>query len=159
MSLSGSAGFSQSGREPSKPIRPYSVTSAQKLDEIEKKLSSGNNVEDLVGGAGMELRVAVQHEANKPAGAAEVHDKSDDVYYVLEGTATLTLGGRLEGAKETESGEWRAIGIVGGQNFEIKKGDLVIVPRGTPHQRSTVGKTFSMILIKVFADPLSPPVK
>jgi len=36
----------------------------------------------------------------------------------------------------------------------VKKGDLIIVPRGTPHQRSTVGKDFSMILIKIFASPV-----
>ena len=28
--------------------------------------------------------------------------------------------------------------------------DLVVVPRGTPHQRTVTGKGFSMILIKVF---------
>jgi len=32
----------------------------------------------------------------------------------------------------------------------IKKGDLVFVPRGTPHQRTVTGKGFSMILIKIF---------
>jgi mannose-6-phosphate isomerase-like protein (cupin superfamily) len=35
----------------------------------------------------------------------------------------------------------------------VKKGDLIIVPRGTPHQRSTVGQDFSMILIKVYLEP------
>ena len=58
---------------------------------------------------------------------------------------------------EVEAGEWRSPRIVGGQTFEIKKGDLVVVPRGTPHQRSTAGKDFTMILIKVFAAPLPPP--
>lgn len=44
--------------------------------------------------------------------------------------------------------------ILGGQTFEITKGDLIIVPRGTPHQRINVaGKEFSMILIKIFAEP------
>jgi quercetin dioxygenase-like cupin family protein len=37
------------------------------------------------------------------------------------------------------------------------QGDLVVVPRGTPHMRSTVGKDFAMILIKVFAEPLPKP--
>jgi mannose-6-phosphate isomerase-like protein (cupin superfamily) len=49
-------------------------------------------VQELIGGEGMQLRVAVQHDKDKPPAAAELHDNSDDVYYVLDGTATLTLG-------------------------------------------------------------------
>ena len=109
-------------------------------------------MEELIGGEGMELRVAVQHEKNTAAPNGEVHDASDDVYYVLDGTATLTLGGALDSPKEVEPGEWRGP-ISGGQKVDIHKGDLIIVPRGTPHQRSTTGQDFTMILIKVFAEP------
>jgi mannose-6-phosphate isomerase-like protein (cupin superfamily) len=145
------------GRAPRSPIRPFVVLQAQSLGEVERKLHPENGTEELIGGEGMELRVAVQHERDKAAAAGEIHDASDDVYYVLEGTATLTLGGKLETPREVEPGEWRGPRISGGQNFEVKKGDLIIVPRGTPHMRSTVGKDFSMILIKVFADPLPRP--
>lgn len=146
-------------RGPSSPIRPFVVTTAQSVDEAVHKLHPQNKVEELIGGEGMELRVAIQHEADKAAAAAEIHDASDDVYYVLEGTATLTLGGRLESPKEVEPGEWRGPRIEGGQSFEVKKGDLIIVPRGTPHMRSTVGKDFAMILIKIFDKPLPAPKK
>lgn len=145
------------GRAPSSPIRPFVVLTAQSVDEAVRKLHPENKVEDLIGGEGMELRVAVQHEADKAAASAEIHDASDDVYYVLEGTATLTLGGKLEAPKEVEPGEWRGPRIEGGQNIDVKKGDLVVVPRGTPHMRSTVGKDFAMILIKVFDKPLPAP--
>ncbi|HEX8146471.1 MAG TPA: hypothetical protein VF591_04630 [Pyrinomonadaceae bacterium] len=145
------------GRAPGSPIRPFVVLTAQSVDDAVRKLHPENKVEDLIGGEGMELRVAVQHEAGKAAASAEIHDASDDVYYVLEGSATLTLGGRLESPKEAEPGEWRGPRIEGGQNFDVKKGDLIIVPRGTPHMRSTVGKDFAMILIKVFDRPLPAP--
>ena len=144
---------------PSSPIRPFVVTKAQTLDEAVRRLHPQNKVEELIGGEGMELRVAVQHEADRAAAAAEIHDASDDVYYVLEGSAVLTLGGRLEAPREVEPGEWRGPRIEGGQNFEVKKGDLVVVPRGTPHMRSTAGKDFAMILIKVFDKPLPAPKK
>lgn len=144
-------------REPSKAIRSVVVLSAQSLDDLKQKLQPDNKVEDLIGGAGMELRVAVQHEKNRSGAAAELHDASDDVYYVLEGSATLVLGGRLDAPKEAEPGEWRSARIIDGRTIEINKGDLVVVPRGTPHQRSTIGKDFTMILIKVYAEPLKPP--
>ena len=145
-------------RAPSSPIRPYVVLTAQSVADVERKLHPETNKgHELIGGEGMELRVAVQHENNLAPPAAEIHDASDDVYYVLEGTATLTLGGKLESPKEVEPGEWRGPRIEGGQNFDVKKGDLIIVPRGTPHMRSTVGKDFAMILIKVFDKPLPAP--
>ncbi|HEX6184882.1 MAG TPA: hypothetical protein VFZ44_13435 [Pyrinomonadaceae bacterium] len=143
---------------PSSPIRPFVVMTAQTLADVERKLHPETNKgQELIGGEGMELRVAIQHENNLAAASAEIHDASDDVYYVLEGTATLTLGGRLAAPKEIEPGEWRGPRIEGGQNFDVKKGDLVIVPRGTPHMRSTTGKDFAMILIKVFDKPLPAP--
>src|SRR5215218_985553 len=144
-------------RAPSSPVRPFVVMTAQSVADVERKLHPENKAEELIGGEGMELRVAIQHESGRAAAAAEIHDASDDVYYVLEGSATLTLGGKLEAPKEVEPGEWRGPRIEGGQNFDVKKGDLVIVPRGTPHMRSTVGKDFAMILIKVFDKPLPKP--
>ena len=152
-----SVGTASAQRAPSNPTRPVVVLSAQSLSDLERKLRPDNKVEELFGGEGMQLRVAVQHEKNKPAPAGEVHDASDDVYYVLEGAATLTLGGKLEAPSEVEPGEWRAPRIVGGQTVEITKGDLIVVPRGTPHTRSTVGKDFSMLLIKIFAAPMKAP--
>ncbi len=148
--------FSQT-RQPSTPIRPFTVKTKQSVADLEKSLSGENKAEDLIGGEGMQLRVAVQHDERKDSADAELHDASDDVYYVLEGSAQLTLGGKLENPREASLGEWKSAKIIGGQTFTIKKGDLIIVPRGTPHQRiNSKGKTFSLILIKIFAHPLPP---
>jgi mannose-6-phosphate isomerase-like protein (cupin superfamily) len=143
-------------RKPSEGTRPVVVMSAQSLNDLKQKLKPGNKTEELIDSAGMELRVAVQHENNRTGAAAELHDASDDVYYVLEGGATLVLGGKLDAPKEVEPGEWRSPRIIDGKTFEITKGDLVVVPRGTPHQRSTANKDFTMILIKIYEDPLKP---
>lgn len=143
-------------RKPSEATRPVVVMSAQSVDDLKQKLKPGNKVEDLIDSAGMQLRVAVQHENNRTDLAAELHDASDDVYYVLEGGATLILGGKLDAPKEIEPGEWRSPRIIDGKSIEITKGDLVVVPRGTPHQRSTAKKDFTMILIKIYQEPLKP---
>jgi mannose-6-phosphate isomerase-like protein (cupin superfamily) len=143
-------------RKPSEATRPVVVMSAQSLNDLKEKLKPGNKTEELIDSAGMELRVAVQHENNKTGAAAELHDASDDVYFVLEGSATLVLGGKLDAPREVEPGEWRSAKIIDGKTFEITKGDLGVVPRGTPHQRSTANKDFTMILIKIYEDPLKP---
>ena len=147
------AGTVSAQRKPSEATRPVVVLSSQSLDDLKQKLAPGKT-EELIDSAGMQLRVAVQHEKNKTGAPAELHDASDDVYYVMDGSATLVLGGKLDAPKETEPGEWRSQRIIDGKTYEITKGDLVIVPRGTPHQRSTANKDFTMILIKIYAEPL-----
>ena len=142
-------------RAPSEPAKPYIVKTRQEVSALEKTLHVDNKYEDLTGGPGTQLRVAVQHDKWRENTDAEVHDASDDVYYVLEGTARLTLGGKLDTPREISPGEWRSKTIAGGKTFEIKQGDLIVVPRGTPHQRNSIkGKTFSMVLVKIFAEPL-----
>jgi mannose-6-phosphate isomerase-like protein (cupin superfamily) len=152
-------------RQPSTAIKPYVVKTKQSVADLEKKLAADRTdvdsknatvtkVEDVIGGAGMETRVAVQHDTRRSGDLVELHDKSDDVYYVLKGQATLELGGTLIDPKEAAPGEWRAKTVTGAQSVVIKEGDLVMVPRGTPHRRTVTGKGFSMILIKIFEDPL-----
>jgi mannose-6-phosphate isomerase-like protein (cupin superfamily) len=141
-------------RKPSEPAKPFVVMSAQSLDDLQKTLQADTKTSELIDSGGMQLRVAVQHEKNRVGAAAELHDASDDVYYVLDGSATLTLGGKLDSPKETDPGEWRSPRIIDGKTIEIKKGDVIIVPRGTPHQRSTENKDFTMLLIKIYAEPL-----
>ncbi len=141
-------------RQPSEPIRPYVVKTNQDVADLEKSLHGENKVAELIG-EGMQTRVAIQHDEKKDTAGAELHDASDDVYYVLDGSAELTLGGKLENPKEATSGEWKSDKIIGGKTFTIKKGDLIVVPRGTPHQRvNTKGRTFSLILIKIYQNPL-----
>lgn len=151
-------------RAPSTPNRPYVVKSKVEVDAIQKSLKSidvdvptkdvVSKTEDVMPAEGLQMRVAIQYDAKKNAAQAEVHDASDDVYYVLEGSAELTLGGTLENPKEASPGEWKSDKIIGGKTFTIKKGDLIVVPRGTPHQRvNSKGKKFTLILIKIWKDP------
>ena len=146
-------------RKPSTATRPFVVKTQQQVTDIQKALEqkSGNTNDDIVAAAGIQMRVAVFHDEKRVDDNVELHDTSDDIYYVLDGTATLMLGGTLDSPKEISPGEWRAKTATGGQKFVIQKGDLVVVPRGTPHQRTVTGKGFSMILIKVFA--AEQPVK
>lgn len=146
-------------RKPSTATMPFVVKTNQQIEEIESALQkqSGNKVEDIVPQAGTQTRVAIFHDEKRVDDLVELHDGSDDFYYVLDGTATLVLGGTLDDPKEVSPGEWKAKTATGGTKVEIKKGDLIFVPRGTPHQRTVTGKGFSMILVKIFAE--RQPVK
>jgi mannose-6-phosphate isomerase-like protein (cupin superfamily) len=153
--LSGLTIFSSAQtRVPSSPAKPFVLKTKQEVTDIYRELEKqdGNKNFDIVPAPGTQMRVAVFHDEKRENDNFEVHDTSDDIYYVLEGIATLALGGTLSDAKEISSGEWRSKAATGGQAVKIQKGDLVVVPRGTVHQRTVTGKGFSMILIKVFAE-------
>ena len=141
-------------RKPSVSSQPFIVKTKQQINEVEKALEkqTGNKAQDILAPAGLQTRIAVFHDEKRVDDMIELHDGSDDYYYVLGGTATLMLGGTLDDPKEISPGEWRSKTATGGQKITIKTGDLVFVPRGTPHQRTVTGKGFSMILVKIFAD-------
>ncbi|MFN0179238.1 MAG: bifunctional GlcG/HbpS family heme-binding protein/cupin domain-containing protein [Gemmatimonadales bacterium] len=69
---------------------------------------------------------------DKP-GVVEVHSTDTDVFYVLSGSATLVTGGTMTGGKEIGPNEWRGEGIEGGETRKVAKGDVVVIPAGTPH--------------------------
>ena len=141
-------------RLPSSSSKPFVVKTKQQVADIYRELEKqgGNKNLDIVPAPGTQMRVAIFHDEKRENDNFEVHDSSDDIYYVLDGTATLALGGTLTGATEVSPGEWRSKTASAGQQVRISKGDLIVVPRGTVHQRTVTGKGFSMILIKVFAE-------
>lgn len=140
-------------RRPSTAARPFVIKTKQEVADIKKALEKkpGNTNEDIVPAPGTQTRVAIFHDEKRENDLNEVHDAADDIYYVTGGTATLLLGGSLVAPNEISPGEWRSKTTVGGQKINIKKGDLIFVPRGTPHQRTVTEKGFSMILIKIFS--------
>ena len=145
-------------RKPIEPSKPFVVKTGRQVSDIyrEAEKQEGNKQIDVVPPAGTQMRVAVFHDEKRENDLFEVHDASDDIYYVLEGEATLMLGGSLTEPNEISPGEWRSKAATDGQRIAIRKGDLIIVPRGTVHQRTVTGKGFSMILIKVFAETQKP---
>ena len=149
-----SVAVSAQTRQPSQASRPFVIKTKQQVGDITKALVAkpGNTNEDIVAAAGMQTRIAIFHDEKRENDLNELHDGSDDIYYVTNGTATLILGGTLVDPNEISPGEWRARTATGGETVTIKKGDLVFVPRGTRHQRTVTDKKFTMILIKVFAD-------
>src|ERR1043165_7802378 len=66
--------------------------------------------------ANLEYRVGPQ--------TASIHEKAAEFFYVVEGSGTLTTGGKLN--KETR-------GIDGGTTQQVSKGDFFAVPENTPH--------------------------
>jgi glc operon protein GlcG len=83
------------------------------------------------------------------AGQVEVHDKETDVIYVVEGEATFVTGGTPVGMKVTRPGQSLGTDIKNGETHHLTKGDVIVVPAGTPHWFKEVPKTVSYYVVKV----------
>ena len=91
----------------------------------------------------------VQGSHRDKAGNVEVHDKETDVIYVVDGTATFVTGGTMIGGKDTRPGQHIGTDIKGGETHQLAKGDVVVVPAGTPHWFKVVPGQVSYFVVKV----------
>jgi glc operon protein GlcG len=90
------------------------------------------------------------HASRRDApGAAEVHLGETDIIYVQDGSATFVTGGTVVDETEPQRGEIRGTSIRDGQTRELRKGDVIVVPRGTPHWFKQVAAPFTYYVVKV----------
>ena len=71
---------------------------------------------------------------------AIIHPFSTEVYQIIEGSGTLVTGGRLSPAPfETVTPDViRTTSIIGGESRKVGKGDVLVLPPGTPHWFSQI---------------------
>lgn len=82
-------------------------------------------------------------------GQAEVHQLDTDIIHVLSGSATFVTGGTMSDAKATAPDEVRGSGVAGGETRTIKPGDVLVVPKGTPHWFKDVKGPLTYYVVKV----------
>jgi len=83
-------------------------------------------------------------------GQSEVHMKYADVLVILKGAGEIVTGGSMVGEKPTAEGEERGSGISGGSSSPLRRGDIVHIPAGTPHQiKLRAGGNITYFVIKV----------
>ncbi len=83
------------------------------------------------------------------AGKSEVHTDETDILYVLSGSATFVTGGTVVDPVTVEPGEIRGSAIKGGERRQLAAGDVVIVPKGTPHWFQSVPGPIDYYAVKV----------
>ena len=81
----------------------------------------------------LEYRAAVANAA--------VHETEAELFYVIDGSATLVTGGKLTNENRTNAANLSGSGIEGGVTRRVAKGDFIMVPEGTPHWFSAIDGT------------------
>lgn len=94
-----------------------------------------------------ELFMLAHREAD---GVAELHETQADVFFMQAGSATLLVGGTLEGADTVAPHEKRNGTIKGAARIKLSQGDVVRIPANTPHQLVLEGaKEVTYFVMKV----------
>ena len=90
------------------------------------------------------------HASRRDAeGQVEVHVKDADIIYMLDGTTTFVTGGEMIGGRTTAPDEIRGTSVRGGETRTLTRGDVIIVPKGTPHWFKDVSGPVLYYVVKV----------
>ena len=114
-------------------------------------------------GIGMVHRGRLEKPA--PDSVAE-HDQISEVYHVISGAATLVLGPDIVGRQRRPSTmrtvrEFNGPGNNGsdvkdGIAYEIKAGDVVVIPAGTGHWFTKIDDHIDYLMIRIDPDKVTP---
>ena len=81
---------------------------------------------------------------------AIIHPLSIEVYQVVEGSATLVTGGTLVLPLVDSAPDLvRSLSIKDGESRRVAKGDVVVIPPGTPHWFSQIDGTITYLEARV----------
>lgn len=88
-------------------------------------------------------------EYRASVGPASVHEKEAEMFYVIDGSATLVTGGKLVNEKRTNAANLTGTAIEGGMSRQVAKGDFIIVPENTPHWFSAINGAVVLMTLHV----------
>ena len=111
------------------------------------RLRRGNK--NLVDPTKIPLAVVITTETAKNAAEFEWHEGRDHLVQMIDGTTLYEVGGTPKNGRNTKPGEWLAPESEGARKVVLKKGDMLLIPRNTPHKRSTAG-TMTLMLISSY---------
>jgi mannose-6-phosphate isomerase-like protein (cupin superfamily) len=99
--------------------------------------------------------VSLEYRAS--VGDAVVHEQEAEVFYVVDGAATMVIGGKLVNEIRMNATNLTGTAIDGGTSQKIAKGDFIIVPENTPRWFSAIDST--LVLMSLHVPRTSAPAR
>ncbi len=119
-----------------------------------------------IGKANVGIAVVYRGKIDNPQATVAEHDLVSEVYHVIDGSATLVLGPDLVGKERRPSTETtvrllngpgnNSKAIRNGVAYEIKSGDVVVIPAGTGHQFTKIDDHVAYVMVRVDPDKVTP---
>jgi mannose-6-phosphate isomerase-like protein (cupin superfamily) len=139
----------QKGAPPVPPMKTFaSSADVQALiakAKSERKEGQANYAQSIISLA--PYNVSLEYRA--AVGPAAVHEKEAEMFYVVDGSATLVTGGKLTKESRVNAENLTGSGIEGGTQQNIAKGDFILVPENTPHWFSPINGVLVIMSLHV----------
>jgi mannose-6-phosphate isomerase-like protein (cupin superfamily) len=94
------------------------------------------------------------------------HDQVSEVYHIIDGTATLMLGAQitnqvrrpatLETVRLFNGPGNNGSEIVNGKSYNLKAGDVVVIPAGTGHWFTKIDDHIDYLMVRIDPDKVTP---
>jgi quercetin dioxygenase-like cupin family protein len=117
---------------------PFQFFPAKTLttDATALQAKPGNN--NLFDAKGLPLQIVMTTEQHKSGTEFEWHEGRDHIVQVIDGMTLYEVGGKpTAGHVNKGPGEWLSPTAEGTKSILMGKGDMLVIPRGTLHKRST----------------------
>lgn len=131
---------------PTSASAPLQVFTAAEIAEDVKATQANPGNKNLVDPTKIPLAVVITTETGKSAAEFEWHEGRDHLVQMMEGTTLYEVGGTPKNGRNVKPGEWLAPESEGARKVMMKKGDMLLIPRNTPHKRSTAGSVTLMLI-------------
>lgn len=113
----------------------------------------------VVDAGGHNVGVGVLYRAEGQTQNTAVHFKVSEVYHVMKGSGTLVTGGTVVNPKTRAADSVEVTledgpgvtgtAIQGGVNHQLKEGDIIVIPAGTPHWFSKINGSIVYVVIRI----------
>jgi mannose-6-phosphate isomerase-like protein (cupin superfamily) len=128
--------------------QPFQVFTADKLSDATKTLQAKPGNDSLFDSKALPFTIVMTTEEKKSAKEFEYHEGRDHILQILDGTTFYEVGGTPKNAHNIKLGEWLAPTSEGTTSLTLHKGDMLVIPRGTPHKRTTE-TSVTLVLISI----------
>jgi mannose-6-phosphate isomerase-like protein (cupin superfamily) len=146
---------------PNGEVQAY-VTRAMQNNIVDQQIRAVD-----IGKSNLDVGVVFRGKLAKPAEASVAeHDQVSELYHIIEGSATLMLGPDivnpkrrppdLETVRLFNGPGNNGTSIRNGISYDLKPGDVVIIPAGTGHWFTKIDDHIVYLMVRIDPDKVTP---
>ena len=139
-------GAASSGADVAGSAQPFQMWSAKDLAGDLTALDAKPGDNRLYEAKAISVQIVLTVEKHKSAAEFEWHEGRDHILQVIDGSTHYEIGGTPVGTKAMGPGEWHSTGSTGSKSITLGKGDMLLIPRGTLHKRSTEDSVIFLLI-------------